>query len=228
MCLVAYMGAKFDVMVKSKKMTIVLPTNASANGLCDNSTQEPYITLQWDSQEGPCNFTMHFVKYAKKDEDLKASFDSWAAANLTFSLKTTFGSTEAVLYTFYSTKKGPLAQLSAKLGHSYVCTTSKTNFKLEYLNSSANVSLNNIEFQPFEVQDGKPGEADLCSTPPPMTTKMPSSPTKKPSSSTKKGKSHAVAIAVGCTLAGLILIGVGAYFIRRRHRRNVEAGYRKL
>lgn len=44
----------------------------------------------------------------------------------------------------------------------------------------------------------------------------------------KKGKSYVVVIVVGCILVGFILIGVGVYFIRRRYRRNVEVGYRKL
>ena len=39
------------------------------------------------------NFTMYFVKYKMEGEDLKASVLYWAAANLTFSLKTGVGAT---------------------------------------------------------------------------------------------------------------------------------------
>ena len=66
---------------------------------------------------------------------------------------------EAVHYTFSSW--GLLKQLSAKVGHSYECTTSTTNLKLIAVNSSsANVSLEKIEFQPFDVHNGKLGEGE--------------------------------------------------------------------
>lgn len=68
-------------------MTIRLPTNAAASGECDEHHNEPYITLEWNSKEGPCNFTMHFTKFGK---DVQS--ERWAAANLTFSLLTTVGS----------------------------------------------------------------------------------------------------------------------------------------
>lgn len=45
---------------------------------------------------------------------------------------------------------------------------------------------------------------------------------------TGKSKGHVVAIAVGCSLATLVIIvGIG-YMIGRRRRRNQAAGYRKL
>ena len=57
-------------------------------------------------------------------------------------------------------------------------------------------------------------------------------PTQHPSPTTKQTKqkpsNHAVAIAVGCSLAGLVLIVVIGYLIGRRRSRNVAAGYRKL
>lgn len=54
-------------------------------------------------------------------------------------------------------------------------------------------------------------------------------PTQHPSPTTKrKPSNHAVAIAVGCSLAGLVLIVVIGYLIGRRRSRNVAAGYRKL
>jgi len=68
-------------------MTIRLPTNARASGECDEHHNEPYITLEWNSKEGPCNFTMHFTKFGKD-----VQVERWAAANLTFSLLTTVGS----------------------------------------------------------------------------------------------------------------------------------------
>lgn len=217
-CLVTDMAAMFDVEIKSKKMTIRLPTNATASGECDENHNEPYITLGWNSKEGSCNFTMHFTKFGK---DVQS--ERWAAANLTFSLLTTVGSNEAAHYTFSA--KGPLKQLSAKVGHSYQCLTSTINLNLTGVdNSSVKVSMDKIEFQPY-VKNGKPGEAENCGTHPtqhPSTTTKPTKPTKR------KTPSHAVAIAVGCSLAGLVLIVVIGYLIGRRRSRNVAAGYRKL
>lgn len=211
-CLVADMAATFDVEIKSKKMTIRLPTNATASGECGENHSEPYITLVWNSKEGSCNFTMHFTKLGK---DVQS--ERWAAANLTFSLLTTVGSNEAAYYTFSS--KGPLKQLSAKVGHSYQCLTSTINLKLTGVDSSSvKVSMDKIKFQPY-VKSGKPGEAENCGT----------HPTQHPSPTTKrKPSNHAVAIAVGCSLAGLVLIVVIGYLIGRRRSRNVAAGYRKL
>lgn len=63
--------------------------------------------------------------------------------------------------------------------------------------------------------------ADYCGTHPttkPATTKR----------KTSKPPSHAVAIAVGCSLAGLVVIVVIGYMIGRRRSRNAAAGYRKL
>ena len=59
------------------------------------------------------------------------------------------------------------------------------------------------------------------------STTQPTTP--NPSTSpTGKSKGHVVAIAVGCSLAALVIIvGVG-YMIGRRRRRNQAAGYRKL
>lgn len=216
-CLVTDMAAMFDVEIKSKKMTIRLPTNATASGECDENHNEPYITLGWNSKEGSCDFTMHFTKFGK---DVQS--ERWAAANLTFSLLTTVGSNEAAHYTFSA--KGPLKQLSAKVGHSYQCLTSTINLNLTGVdNSSVKVSMDKIEFQPY-VKNGKLGEAENCGTP----TQHPSTTTKPTKSTKRKTPSHAVAIAVGCSLAGLVLIVVIGYLIGRRRSRNVAAGYRKL
>ena len=49
-------------------------------------------------------------------------------------------------------------KLSADVGRAYICTTSSTDFKLTSGNSTVNVSLSDIEFQPFEVHNGHLGE----------------------------------------------------------------------
>ena len=64
--------------------------------------------------------------------------------------------------------------------------------------------------------------AESCGT---RSTQHPSTTTKP---TKRKPSNHAVAIAVGCSLAGLVLIVVIGYLIGRRRSRNVAAGYRKL
>jgi len=217
-CLFAYMAAKFDIMIVSTKLSLELPTNAAVSGECDKSVQEPYITLNWQTMEGySCNFTMHFVKV--EGETLKKSTKGrWAAANLTFSLK---NSTDEPVYTFHSAT-GPLRQLSADYGYAYECLTDPINFKLNANNSNVNVTLTKIDFKPFDVQDGHLGNVEKCNPPTPPSTPAPTpTPTGKP-------ESHVVAIAVGCSLAALvIIIGIG-YMIGKRRKRNQAAGYRKL
>lgn len=78
-------------------MTIRLPTNATASGECDESHNEPYITLGWNSKEGSCNFTMHFTKFRKDNQS-----ERWAAGNLTFSLLTTVGSNGLLTFVVHS------------------------------------------------------------------------------------------------------------------------------
>lgn len=60
------------------------------------------------------------------------------------------------VYTFQSAK-GPLDQLSADYGYYYQCLTDSINFKLNGNNSNVNVTLTQIDFQPFDVRDGKFG-----------------------------------------------------------------------
>jgi len=214
-CLFAYMGATFDIMIGSNRSRIVLPVGANATGACDISTKEPYITLQWHTSKGSYNFTMHFVTV---EGHLK-----WTAANLTFSLISGVGATGPI--TFHSGVEAFTKKLSADVGRAYICTTSSTDFKLTSGNSTVNVSLSDIEFQPFEVHNGHLGEPDFCATPspPPATTERP------PHTTTSKHKeSHVVAIAVGCSLAGLVVIVIIGYLIGRRRSRNQSAGYRKL
>lgn len=75
-------------------MTILLPTNATASGECDENHKEPYIILGWNSTEGSCNFTMYFHKFDKEKR--------WSAANLTFSLRTTVGSNGLLTFLVHS------------------------------------------------------------------------------------------------------------------------------
>lgn len=74
-------------------MTILLPTNATASGECDENQNEPYIILGWNSKEGSYNFTMYFHKFGK---------ERWSAANLTFSLKTAVGSNGLLTFLVHS------------------------------------------------------------------------------------------------------------------------------
>ena len=56
--------------------------------------------------------------------------------------------------TFHS-KKEPLNEVSAPLGHAYLCKAKLKAIKLTAVNSSVDVSLMDVKFQPFEVENGK-------------------------------------------------------------------------
>ena len=66
-----------------------LPADATVTGACDNypSNNESFITLSWQSKEGSYKFTMHFVIVKGNGSQITSS-PKWAAANLTFSMKT--------------------------------------------------------------------------------------------------------------------------------------------
>ena len=69
--------------------------------------------------------------------------------------------------------------------------------------------------------------AEKCSASP--TTHPKTNPPHSQTTPTKKSNGHVVAIAVGCSLAGLVVIVAAGYMIgRRRRNRNQSAGYRKL
>ena len=69
---------------------------------------------------------------------------------------------------------------------------------------------------------------DKCGAPVIIPT-TPTTTQKPTATSTQKPKeSHVVAIAVGCSLAGLVLIVLIGYLIGRRRSRNASQGYRQL
>ncbi|CAH3021246.1 unnamed protein product [Porites evermanni] len=217
-CLFAYMAATFNVLMHISKI-VYLPANATATGACANypSDDKSFITLSWQSKEVSFNFTMHFVIVKGKNLQV-TSTPRWAAANLMFSMKG-----PGLSETFHSQKE-PLNEVSAPLGHAFLCKTKLNAIKLTAVNSSVNVLLMDVKFQPFEVENGQfSKKVDNCdSTPTPTPTTTPHT-TPKPHK-----ESHTVAIAVGCTLAGLVVIVAIGYLIGRRYRRNTSAGYRKL
>mmetsp|Transcript_51453 Transcript_51453/g.84321 ORF Transcript_51453/g.84321 Transcript_51453/m.84321 type:complete len:352 (-) Transcript_51453:575-1630(-) len=217
-CLFAYMAATFHEPMNIAKI-VYLPANATATGACANypSNDKSFITLSWQSKEVSFNFTMHFVIVKGKNLQVTSS-PRWAAANLTFSMKG-----PGLSETFHS-KQEPLKDVSALLGHAYLCKANVKPIKLTAVNSSVDVSLMDVKFQPFEVENGQFSKnVDNCVATTASTPTNPSHTTPKPHK-----ESHTVAIAVGCTLAGLVVIVAIGYLIGRRYRRNTSAGYRKL
>ena len=93
------------------------------------------------------NDSMHCTLYMQFSDIFFSVWVDWKAAPSLF--------TEPV-YTFHSAK-GPLDQLSADYGYLYQCLTDSINFKLNGNNSNVNVTLTQIDFQPFDVRDGKFG-----------------------------------------------------------------------
>lgn len=60
----------------------------------------------------------------------------------------------AFLAETFRSKTEPLNEVSATLGHAYQCKATLKAIKLTAGNSSVNVSLMDVKFQPFEVENG--------------------------------------------------------------------------
>lgn len=219
-CLFAYMAAKFDVANSPKKLTFELPTKAKSTGECDTSSGgHPFIKLSWSTHSEDCSFTIHFEKFVKDLGNGVTHY--WAATNLTFSLKINNSTT-----VFHSDKKNSSA-LSAGIGDAYACPSAPA-INLTEKNSSVEITLTRLKFQPFGVKNGHFGNVTNCLLPSTPTVHSTTAKSSHPPKTTKQPESHTVAIAVGCSLAGLALVAVIGYLILRHRSRNNQAGYRKL
>lgn len=167
---------------------------------------------------------MHFKKFIKDTGNAGTQY--WAATNVTFSLKVNNSNT-----VFHSDKE-KFNALSAGIGDAYTCPSAPA-INLTAKKSSVEITLTDFKFQPFGVKNGHFGNVTNCVLIPTTTASSTtaSSTTAKsshPPKTTKQPESHTVAIAVGCSLAGLALVAVIGYLILRRRSRNNQAGYRKL
>ncbi|XP_031554778.1 lysosome-associated membrane glycoprotein 1-like [Actinia tenebrosa] len=158
-------------------------------------------------------FTMSFRKI--KDEN-KAS-PGWEVTEVSLDISTQnnshFPNAKDKLLTFKANgdNKTRVHQLSGNLNGSYLCDIEK-----DYpFNENGTMIVKHAQLQPFDVQNDKKreemfGEANKCEA---------------KDSKSSNGPSNIVPIAVGCALAGLVLIVLIAYIIGRRKS---QRGYEKV
>lgn len=230
--MLASFSVKFAVVYFNKtnkeKVTARIPLpdehKVNTNGFCQHQSQEgdkSFISLTWPAVDPKYNFSITFATEKRNSGGGTEPEGSWSAIHLELNINATdnddFRDAEAQEITVG--RSGLVDNLNAKYGHAARCNHQITVSGLKNSKKTVNatISFDSLEIQPFEVpKSGKFGEADDC--------KM---PTPKPSA-TKKSN-NTVAIAVGCTLAGLVVIVLIGYFIgRRRSATKTSAGYRKL
>jgi len=103
-----------------------------------------------------------------------------------------------------SSKSSNVEYIKAQKQMSYSCSTSKSY----PIGKDVDVTFENIQVQPFPEENNKFSKADVCDKPEP-----------------KKKTNNIVPIAVGCALAGLIVIVLIAYLIGRR---KTSRGYQQV
>jgi len=182
----------FTVPYKSNKTAmkavLVLPDNAVVSGSCFGIDKtNANVKLSWD--KGLATFTLGFTMM--KD-------GSWDTSLMNYNFSTEikpFANPDEKLITGGLKKSTDLKMYHATKGHSYQCA------RLEdvTLDNDVVVTFADLQMQPLKLTGGKFADADVC-------------PKKTDDNST----SSIVPIAVGCALAGLIVIVLIAYLVGRR------------
>ncbi|XP_031554751.1 lysosome-associated membrane glycoprotein 1-like isoform X3 [Actinia tenebrosa] len=213
-CLLLWLSLKLTITYKNNtgnelQTSVVMPSNGTADGICEQGVSS--IRISWPYY----SFEAYFLT-------AKAANARWETTNVTFTAQTMnnsdFNNANDTIIQQSVTKMAQLEWLSADLGRSLNCSTDK-----ELKTDSIAATVEGLRLQPFEVHNGDFGEAESCFHTPTSTPKPTNSPAKK-----TKNK-NIVAIAVGCSLAGLVLIVLIGYFIgKRRSRAGPGTGYRKL
>jgi len=172
------------------KVTFAVPASAVASGSCFgvNKTTAS-VSLSW--AKGLATFTLGFNMM--KD-------GSWGTASMNYNFSTAnpvfVQPIDNPPFIAGGLKKGAdLKMYHATKGHSYQCDREE-DVSLE---NDVVVSFANLQMQPLKLNGGKFNDADVC-------------PKKTDDNST----SSIVPIAVGCALAGLIVIVLIAYLVGRR------------
>ncbi|KAK3754030.1 hypothetical protein QZH41_020296 [Actinostola sp. cb2023] len=191
--------------------TVIMPNSfhAVASGQCQNDLSS--IHIAWGKYY---YVDAHFatMKTAKRD----SSEVHWKTVNLTISVQLTnntafadAGGTEIIAT---ENNQANLEWLSGANGHSLNCSQDTVQ-----LGSNITATFENMRIQPFGVEKNSFSEkVDICNP----------HPTTKPTEAPSKKSSNTVAIAVGCSLAGLVVIVLIGYFIGQRRKNSIR--YRKL
>lgn len=191
-----------DLHVNSKVQTVTydLPLKATASGTCVDQKSE--INLVWS--KGPANVMISMILAVQKEK--------WTVSNLGFTARTdnqplVINATEKEVSAWQNDTG--ILKMTATSGKSFKCDQ-HLDIPLKAENK-VKVMIKQIHLQPFSSDAKKEfGEADVCS---PNAGRNPAEPV-----------DTIVPTAVGCVLAGLIVILIITYIVGRCRR----PGYQKM
>lgn len=193
-----------DLHVNSKVQTVTydLPLKATASGTCVDQKSE--INLVWS--KGPANLTISMILDVQKEK--------WTVSSLGFTARTdnqplVANAAEKEVSAWQNDTS--ILKMTATSGKSFKCDQDQ-DIPLKAKNKmKVTVMIKQIHLQPFDSDAKKEfGEADVCS---PNAGGNPAEPV-----------DTIVPTAVGCVLAGLIVILIITYIVGRCRR----PGYQKM
>lgn len=173
-----------------------LPLNAHSDGSCSDETSS--VTLSWEKNKLP-----HLETNLTFSMAFKNMGEKWKTTSLTFTARTLDNGTESTISAVQN-DSSKLA-IAANKGKSFQCSKSlhiALNGK-----EAVTVTVNKIKVQPF---GNSFSEADVCSS---SSNGTPAEPV-----------DTVVPTAVGCVLAGLVVILIITYFVGRCKK----PGYQKM
>ncbi|XP_032243286.2 lysosome-associated membrane glycoprotein 1 [Nematostella vectensis] len=219
-CLLLWMSLRIGVTYKNNSGQMVstviqMPEDAEVMGSCGDESS--FIEILWPKKKPFYEVAFWFTTNSK----LTGGESAWNAENITISVTTT-NNTQFIAANVSVLEKSvdgsALEYLGGKLGHSLNCSQAQ-NVKF---GDTFSVEFSNVRAQPFEVKKGFSSKVDVCFANPTVP------PSVNPKPQKKKTNKNVVAIAVGCSLGGLLLIVLVGYVIGRRRRNKNGPAYRKL
>eukprot|EP00112_Aurelia_sp_Birch-Aquarium-sp1_P000759 Seg1074.9 transcript_id=Seg1074.9/GoldUCD/mRNA.D3Y31 product="Lysosome-associated membrane glycoprotein 1" protein_id=Seg1074.9/GoldUCD/D3Y31 len=202
---------KYQMMSADKKkhpmgtamFYIAMTNETSVSGSCAKNAKNGDSIAMISVNSNHATFTWSFS--VAKD-------NTWTTSNMTLNVTTNgnkhfTNATEAYIYSFADKKSSNTKPFTASKGHSYLCNTAE----VVKLTKEVKLDVSYLRVQPVEGKSDKFNTADECAS------------DKKPAKKDKKN--NVVPIAVGCALAGLIVIVLIAYLIGRR---KTNRGYQQV
>ncbi|XP_078379146.1 lysosome-associated membrane glycoprotein 1-like isoform X2 [Oculina patagonica] len=195
-CILLDLSCSITAQLQERPTTYDLPLNAQPSGTCDDQTSS--VSLSWETKlnDVTTNLTLS-VAFMKGDE-------KWKTTSLAFTVKTNDNGTVSDVVSAVQNDSSKLV-ITASKEKSYKCVDS-----LDIVlngNVKVTVTMKQIQVQPFGSEFG---DADVCSS---SSGGNPAEPV-----------DTVVPTAVGCVLAGLIVILIITYFVGRCKR----PGYEKM
>jgi len=212
-CLLAHMNATFEIIYEQK-----VPTNATKKqGKVEKTV--PFKPGAFSTKGSKCDKSKPLLKITWEHYDFEVEFEmvvntsNWKVSSLKLTAETVNNTdfrnaTEKTIVLTANTSE--VGAISAGVKGYYACSPDHT---YDFDNKEGKLFLENVKLRPFVKNSTKEetfGSEFNC---------VPPTPTSKPDDN------NIVPIAVGCALAGLVLIVLIAYIIGRRKS---QRGYEKV